>query len=262
MERVRQAFAVAAVVLPLGLVGPAYAGLQFAIDVDGVNVARYIDNCAASVTCPGGDQNPAIGVLALNPQTFSGNLILNGSVQSSVGTPANPNPLNILNSSSLNVINNTGGTRHIQAAVGDVDFAAPVDRASTSASGTVQTGAGSSFTYTFFNDAVNSQGADDATDAPGAPIDTFSFLATDPLADAFSHSSGVLAISDLAPFSMTQTFDAMLIAGGQLVGNSQTEIKSPPEVSEPSTLAILGIALIGLWLGHRYNREPKGHAAV
>jgi hypothetical protein len=243
--------------LATGLAPPATAGLQFAIDVDGVNVARYTDNCVASATCPGGDQNPAIGTLALASQTFAGNVILNGSVQSSVGTPANPNPLNILNSSSLNIINNTAGTRHIQAAVGDVSFAAPVDTASASASGTVQTGPESSFIYTFFNDAVNQQGADNATDGPGAPIDTFAFTATDPLADAFSHASGPLAVSDLAPFSMTQLFDAMLTSGAQLVGNSVTEIKSPPAVAEPGTLALLGTALLGLGIGRRWMRRAK-----
>jgi hypothetical protein len=247
----------AVVALATALAPPVAATLLFSIDVDGVNVARYVDNCAASATCPGGDQNPAVGTIALNPTTFAGNLILNGSVQSSVGTPANPNPLNILNSSSLNIINNTAGTRHIQAAVGDTSFAAPVSSASASASGTVQTGAGSSFTYTFFNDPENSQGADNATDGPGAAIDTFAFTATDPLADAFSHASGSLAVSDLAPFSMTQTFDAMLTAGGQLVGNSQTEIKSPPAVAEPGSLILLGTALLGLGIGHRWTRRQR-----
>jgi hypothetical protein len=246
----------AVVALATALAPPTMAGLQFAIDVDGVNVARYTDNCVASATCPGGDQNPAIGTLALSPQTFAGNLILNGSVQSSVGTPANPDPLNILNSSSLNIINNTRDTRHIQAAVGDTSFTAPVSSASASASGTVQTGAGSSFTYTFFNDPANSQGADNATDGPGTAIDTFAFTATDPLADAFSHASGSLPVSDLAPFSMTQTFDAMLIAGAQLVGNSQTEIKAPP-VSEPGSLILLGTALLGLGVGHRWTRRQQ-----
>ncbi len=238
--------ATAAIALVSVLSPPASATLQFAIDVDGV-VAHYTDNCIASATCPGGDANPAIGILALNPQAFGG-VQLNGSVQSSVGTPANPNSLDILNSSSLNIINNSGGTRHIQAAAGDTDFAAPVDSASASASGTVQTGAGSSFTYTFCNDAVNRQGANDATDCPGAPIDAFSFTATDPLADAFSHASGSLAVSDLAPFSMTQLFDSMLVNGAQLVGNSQTEIKTPVGVTEPGTLALLGGSLIALWL--------------
>jgi hypothetical protein len=230
---------------------PATAGLQFAADVDSVAVIRCADNQPAGGLCPG-DTNPAVGTLALPSGTFGG-VQLNGSVQSSVGTPANPNPLNILNSSSLNVINTTGATVHIQAAAGDTSFAAPVNQAVASASGTVQQGIGSSFTYTFFNDAVNSQGADSATDAPGAPIDTFSFTAA-LLADAFSHTSGALSISDLAPFSMTQTFDAMLVAGGQLVGNSQTEIKSN-EVSEPSTLMIVGGSLVALWIATRNRRR-------
>jgi hypothetical protein len=233
------------------LVTPAFAGLQFAASVDGIAVIACADNQPSGGLCPG-DINPSVGTLSLASGTFGG-VQLNGSVQSSVGTPANPNPLNILNSSSLNIINTTGATVHIQAAAGDTSFTAPVDQATASASGTVQQGVGSSFTYTFFNDAVNSQGADNATDAPGAPIDTFSFTAA-LLADAFSHASGALSISDLAPFSMTQTFDAMLVAGGQLVGNSQTEIKSN-SVSEPGTLAMLGTGLIGLWFANRVYRR-------
>jgi hypothetical protein len=173
---------------------------MFAAAVDGITVIQCADNQAAGGLCPG-DTNPATGTLALAAGNFAG-VQLSGSTQTSQGTPGNPNPLNVLNSSSLQILNTTGAPVHIQAAAGDTFFGAPVSSFDTSASGTVQLGIGSTFDYGFFNDPANTQGATFPTDAPGASIDTFSFTAA-LLADAFAHSNSG-SVTDLAPFSMSK----------------------------------------------------------
>jgi hypothetical protein len=252
--RVALLTAAAVVALVTGLSPPAGATLQIAINIGGT-IVTCVDNAAC-------DTNPSTGVLSLADQTING-VRLTGSSQTSVGTPANPNPLDILNTSSLQVQNLTGSTIHIEAAVGDTSFKAPVGSFNTSTSGVFQTAVGSTITTNFFDDPANAQGAGTPSSTPGTQIDTFSFTAA-LLADSFSHSNSG-PINDLLPFSMTEHFVSDLTAGGLLVNRGQTEIKTPSGVSEPGTLALLGVGLIGTGFAlrrRRRNDNTMGMAAA
>jgi len=161
---------------------------------------------------PACDLNLTTGTLQLANQTING-VQINGSIQTSTGTPANPG-MDILNASSLSLINTATSSRTIAVTVGDTDFAGPIDKFFTSGSGTWQTANGSTITLNWYNDPNNNQGAETTTDTPGNLIDTFTDVANGP-ADSFAHN-GSGPISDLGPFSMTLQATGTLAAGGQL----------------------------------------------
>ena len=74
---------------------PAHAVLQIAADVSG---ATFF--CADNTGC---DLNPAVGIIQLANGTLNG-VAVNGSIQASTGTPANPGQ-DLIDTSSLSIIN-------------------------------------------------------------------------------------------------------------------------------------------------------------
>jgi hypothetical protein len=120
---------------------------------------------------------------------------MNGSIQTSTGTPANPG-LDILNTSSLSIINLTRVTKDITVVVSDTDFTGPVHASKTAGSGVWQGAIGSSITLSRFDDPDNEQGTDTIIDTPGNLIDSVSNTAPD-VADAFAHDgSGAVTTAD------------------------------------------------------------------
>jgi len=247
--------AVAGLVLAAGLSSSAQAILMLSAAVDGTTVLQCSDNQGPTSLCPGGDQSLLIGTLQLQNGTFSG-VELRGSISTSLGTPGNPSSLDILNTSSLNIINHNATTSKIEAAVGDTSFKGPITSFSTSTSGTFQTAINSTIAIDFWNDPANAQGATSPTSHPGMMIDSFSksvLLIT----DSYSHNN-TGPVTDPALFSMTEHVVLDLVPNGQLVNRGSTEIKSVPAPLIGHGLFLL-LAVGGVLFGGKLLESRKKH---
>ncbi len=232
----------------LGFVSaPAHATLQVLADVNG-----SVSSCVDQAAC---DLNPAVGIIQVANGTLNG-VQINGSIQTSTGTPANPG-IDTLNTSSLSIINTTGTTKTVTVVVSDTDFTGPVASFLTAGSGVWQSAIGSSITMKWFDDPANGQGADDPTDTPGNPINSFTHLAT-LFVDSFAHD-GIGAISDPGPFSMTEQAVFTLTPFAQLVNRGQTEVKVAA-VPEPSTWAMMLLGFVGL--GYAGFRKARARSTM
>jgi hypothetical protein len=163
--------------------------------------------------------------------------LVSGSLHTATFGP----PLNILNSSSLEVLNATGAAATISVAVSQTGYTPPVSLATTSGSGTWVNAIDSTIHLEWYNDPTNAQGAETSADRPGILLDTFDFT-VDANPDAHSHVGGPFAVLDANPFSMTVAFDFTLVDGGSLISRGMSEIK-PTGVPEPGILLLLGCAL-------------------
>src|SRR5580765_6828547 len=127
---------------------PAHATLQVAAQF-GATTFNCVDN---DNTC---DTNLSTGTIQIANQTIGG-ITVNGSVQTSTGTPANPGT-DILNTSSLNLINTLGIAVAYTVTISDTDFSAPVNQFAATTAGTWQTAVGSTTQTRLWADAANVQ---------------------------------------------------------------------------------------------------------
>jgi PEP-CTERM motif len=244
-QAVRLALRGAAAAGALGLVSaPAQATLQVIAEVNGM-----ISPCVDNALC---DTNLTIGIIQVANGTLNG-VQINGSIQTSTGTPATPG-FDTLNTSSLSIINLTPLTKTVTVVVSDTDFKGPVTSFQTAGSGVWQNAIGAKITMTWFDDPENRQGADNPTDTPGNPIDSFTNTAT-LFVDSFSHD-GIGTVSDSGPFSMTEEAVFTLTPFGQLINRGQSEVKLA--VPEPSTWAMMLLGFMGLgYAGFRGTRSAR-----
>ncbi len=216
--------------LALGMPNKAHALLQLSADVSGT-----LFNCAANQAC---NTSGSLSEIALGSTTVP--IVLNGvSILGSV-TTAGPN---ILSSSSLSVVNNSGAARTITVAFSDTGFSGPfpLNSFSNSGSGTFLANLGGTMTMGWYDDPTNTQGANTPTDTPGTLLDTFTTTATTANSFSFAHNNSG-SVADSGPYSMTETFTFTLAPGASLLSRGETLTKSP----EPATLGVLGIGLLGL----------------
>ena len=113
----------------LALASPSQATLQVAADFGGTTFL-----CVDNGSC---DTDLSTGTIQIANQTIGG-ITVNGSVQTSTGTPANPGT-DILNTSSLNLINTLGIAVAYTVTISDTNFTAPVNQFSATTSGTFRT---------------------------------------------------------------------------------------------------------------------------
>lgn len=227
--------ALAALLAGVALSSPANATLQLAVDINGTTFT-----CADGAAC---DTNTNTGQLSIADQTIGGVQFLGSAQTQTIAT--GPGTFNTLNTSSFQVINNTGGTVGIQLAIGGTGFIGPVTTYSASGGGTFQNAIGSDYQLTFFADHANTQGADTPTDFPGTQLtQSADFLATLPTDTTAFNNQGGFIDPDL--FSMTMETTGNIIAGGSLVGRTQAIVSEVAAVPEPSSLLIMGSGLLGL----------------
>lgn len=229
----------------------AHATLLLAGNINGTTFCGADQNvgCGFGMVIPDGD--PDLNQLGIATITISGVQVFTSQHIATYGPPTN-----ILNSSSLQIINTNNFAVDILVAVSATDYAPTSDTAFVSGSGTFQTVSGSLAELRWWNDPTNQQGAEAPNDTPGNLLDFFSVVA--PIAPfSFAHNGGPFDVADLVPYSMTLQFHLTLPAHAVLVSRGQTVNKDVFTVPEPASPLLLGAGLLLLAFQFRKQRSNR-----
>ena len=231
----------------LAFIAPAHAVLQIAF-TDGVTTVTCADGQACDLS--GGANN----ILILNETVGAFHIV--GTVAASLSSSGGDN-LQL----STSLIQNSGSTLgHLGIIVGDNNFLGPITGVNESASLTFNSAVGSgASTLNFFADTANGQPAGPGLNIPGSLLFTASGApATDP--DSFAGSNASL-FSALGPFSLTETANLALRAGGSITGFNESMATVNTPIPEPRTWAMLIIGF-GLLAGMGVKRKIKDRLAA
>jgi hypothetical protein len=222
----------------MAVVAPtADATLMLSGSVNATNFCASDQNVGCGFGGVIADGNATVNQLGINT------IVINGvEVFGSLSVATYGPPTNILNSSSLQIVNTNNFAVDILVTVSATDFVPPSFAAFTSASGTFQNVSGSTVDLLWWNDPANQQGAETPNDTPGDLLDSFNFVSTF-IPQSFAHNGGPFDVTDLLPYSMTLQFNLTLPAGAQLISRGQTMNKDVAQIPEPASLLLFGTGL-------------------
>jgi hypothetical protein len=252
----KRTFASVAMSCLMAVVAPAaHATLILSGTVNGANFCASDQNVGCGFGAVLLDGNAAVNQLGLGGADNS--LLINGvQVFGSLSTATFGPLTNILNSSSLQVINTNNFAVDILVTVSATGYVPPSFTALTSGSGTFQNVGGSTVDLLWWNDPANQQGAETPNDTPGNLLDTFNFVSTF-APQSFAHNGGPFNVEDLLPYSMTLQFHLTLPAGAELVSRGQTMNKDVAKIPEPASLLLFGTGLFLLAWWFRKRRSDR-----
>lgn len=213
----------------IALAAPANATLM--LD-ESINGGGFTNLCSG---------NPACGPGLIFTDPAGNKFTFLGATSNSPGTPSAAHLLQ----ATVDMVNTSGATQSIVLRVSDTDFAAPTAPPNggltllNNISGTVLTGGADNL---FSSIACANQS--NAQNACGAGALATAIIAADITAPGSGANSNTLSIASLnSPFSLTQTLAITLDAGAEINFSASADLVP---ASEPATLGILGIGLLGL----------------